>query len=45
MGKPLLDDSYSSDNEVGSANRSGKSRFHVTMRWDGQIILRSLVFK
>ena len=35
MGKPLYD--------VGETTRS--IRIQVTMRWDGQTILRSLVFK
>ena len=45
MGKPLLEVSYSSDYEVGWANHTQKSRIQVTMRWDGQTTLRSLVFK
>ena len=45
LGKSLIDVSYSSDYEVGWANYSYKSRIQVTMRWDGQTTLRSLVFK
>ena len=45
MGKPLLDVSYSSYYDVGWANHNQKSRIQVTMRWDGQITLKSLVFK
>ena len=45
MGKSHLEVPYSSDYEVGSANDTQKSRIQVTMRWDGQTTLRSLVFK
>ena len=45
MGKLLFVFSYSSGYEVGSANHSQKSRIQVTIRWDGQINLRILVFK
>ena len=44
MGKSLREVSYS-DYEVGWTNHSYKSRIQVTMRWDGQTTLRSLVFK
>ena len=37
--------SYSSYYEVGWANDTKKSRIQVTMRGDGQITLRILVFK
>ena len=45
MGKPLLEVSYPSDYEVGWANHSQMLRIQVTIRWDGQTKIRSLVFK
>ena len=42
MGKPLLQISYSSDYDGGRAIQSYKSPIKVTIRWDGQITLRSL---
>ena len=46
MGKPLSGVSYLSDDyEVGWANHTKKSRIQVTMRGDGQITHRCLVFK
>ena len=45
MRKSLLEVSYSSDYEVGRANHSEMLRIQVTIRWDGQTTIRSLVFK
>ena len=45
MGKPHLEVSYSSDYDGGRAIQSYKSPIKVTIRWDGQITHRRLVFK